>query len=343
MKTYPPVLELKSAQFRRDRETAWAELATLVERAERRGIKSLDEAQLMRLPMLYRTALSSLSVARSISLDRALLDYLEALAARAYFQIYGPRSGFFEVARRFFRRDFPAAIRRLGFPLLLAAIALIGGACLGYWLALGDSDWFYTLVSPEPSDVRTPAADTETLRQAIYDTDIPDGNLLTLFASFLFTHNAKIGILAFVLGFGFALPSILLLAWNGLTLGAFIALHVERGLGFDIVAWLAIHGTTELFAVILCGAGGIALGQALVFPGESGRLDNLARQGRLAGQVILGAIIMFFLAGLLEGLGRQLILDPYWRLSIGSLMLVFWCGYFFLSSGAREVDLGKRG
>ena len=39
--------------------------------------------------MLYRTTLSSLSVARDTSLDRALIAYLEQLCTRAYFQIYG--------------------------------------------------------------------------------------------------------------------------------------------------------------------------------------------------------------------------------------------------------------
>ena len=50
---------------------------------------SLDELE--RLPILYRAALSSLSVARTIALDRNLLLYLENLALRAYLAVYGPR------------------------------------------------------------------------------------------------------------------------------------------------------------------------------------------------------------------------------------------------------------
>ena len=80
--------QLKSSQFRRDRRAGWQELETLVERAERDGIESLDAADLHRLPILYRNALSSLSVARAISLDRNLLEYLENLCARAYLSVY---------------------------------------------------------------------------------------------------------------------------------------------------------------------------------------------------------------------------------------------------------------
>ena len=65
---------LKSAQFRKEREEIWKELDHLIERIEKSGPRSLSSAELHRLPVLYRSAVSSLSVARAVSLDRALLD-----------------------------------------------------------------------------------------------------------------------------------------------------------------------------------------------------------------------------------------------------------------------------
>jgi len=83
---------LKSYAFRRERERTWRELEVLVAKTESGGVRSLTPNEVMRLPGLYRASLSSLSVARSISLDRNVLEYLEALAARAYFCVYGARS-----------------------------------------------------------------------------------------------------------------------------------------------------------------------------------------------------------------------------------------------------------
>ena len=83
--------QLRSYEFRRERERTWRELERLVKRVESGGHASLAPEELGRLPVLYRATLSSLSVARSISLDRNLLEYLEGLAARAYFCIYGGR------------------------------------------------------------------------------------------------------------------------------------------------------------------------------------------------------------------------------------------------------------
>ena len=52
---------LKSAQFRREREQTWRELEGLLARAEKDGLGSLTAAELNRLPVLYRSAASSLS------------------------------------------------------------------------------------------------------------------------------------------------------------------------------------------------------------------------------------------------------------------------------------------
>ena len=54
---------------------------------------ALSEEELLSLPLLYRSALSSLSVARATSLDNALVAYLESLCLRGYFYLYGARRG----------------------------------------------------------------------------------------------------------------------------------------------------------------------------------------------------------------------------------------------------------
>ncbi len=39
---------------------------------------------------------------------------------------------------------------------------------------------------------------------------------------------------------------------------------------------------------------------------------------------------MLFMAGLLEGFGRQLITDTMLRYGIGTLMLTFWLAYYYV-------------
>ena len=56
---------LRSLRFRKEREARWAELEELVVRVEEQGAHTLTAKDVLRLPVLYQAALSSLSVARS--------------------------------------------------------------------------------------------------------------------------------------------------------------------------------------------------------------------------------------------------------------------------------------
>ena len=113
------------------------------------------------------------------------------------------------------------------------------------------------------------------------------------------------------------MPTILLLAYQGLTLGAFIALHYNRGLTVDFLGWIAIHGVTEISAILLCGAAGLVLAEKILFPDRYSRVDSLAMHGRRAAEIAVGAVLMFFVAAILEGVFRQLIASTPWRFAIG--------------------------
>lgn len=329
-------VKLKSYEFRREREESWRELERLLERAESRGLKALTPDELFRLPNLYRATVSSLSVARGISLDRNLLLYLESLAARSYFFVYGARGSLGVGIARFFARQFPQAVREAARHILAAAFVMAAGAVVGYLLTLGNMDWFYSFVGDEMAGGRTPVSTTESLRAALYDDGGGFLESLYLFATFLFTHNSQIGMLAFALGFALGLPVVVLMFYNGLVIGSFSALYVSRGLGLEFLGWLSVHGTTELLAVTLCGGAGLWLGAAFAFPGRLSRLDSLAQTGRKAGMIAVGAVAMLFVAAILEGFGRQLILETGLRYMIGGAALASWLAYFALAGKDRK-------
>src|SRR5262245_44960719 len=330
-----PEFRLKSFHFRREREATWRALDELVGRAEKRGVKTLSSTELVRLPSLYFATLSSLSVARSISLDRNVVEYLASLASRSFFLVYGSRTNLWEAVIDFFVWRLPMAVRRLAVPFAISAFAFFAGVLAGYVLTAANADWYYSLVPEELASGRTPTASTEYLRKGLFDETSGDANALSFFATYLFTHNAKVGMMSFALGFAFGLPTIILLVDNGLIMGAFLALYASRGLAIDLGGWLFIHGVTELLALILCGAAGLALGGALAFPGAHSRLANLASAGRLAGQVVIGAVALLVIAGLLEGLGRQLIIDTSLRYAVAATTAVAWLLYFGFAGRKR--------
>lgn len=317
----------ETRNLRAEREHEWLRLEALVARAERKSARALADEDLMALPVLYRSALSALSVARETSLDRALIDYLEGLCARAYFFVYGVRTSPWRRLRAFFLHDWPEAVHDLWRETWVSFLLVLTGAIAGYVLVASSPDWYASLIPPEMAGGRDFSASREFLAASLSGSHGKSG--LDVFATFLFTHNAQVAMFCFALGFAFGVPTALLLVQNGLMAGAMMALFVARGLGFEFGGWLMIHGTTELFAIILAGAAGFRIGWAVVFPGEESRLDAAARAGRTAALAMAGVVVMLAFAGLLEGFGRELIVARAARYAIAILALLLWLAYYY--------------
>ncbi|MHA3914213.1 stage II sporulation protein M [Halovulum sp. GXIMD14793] len=321
----PP--QIRSARFRAERESDWRRLEALVDKTERYGIRSLGFAEAQDLATLYRQALNSLSLARAISLDKGLLEYLDALCARAYLAVYAPQKALSGLIGKLILRGIPQAARRSLPLILLAFVIMLTGAAAGYLLFVDDPTWYNTLMPPELGQGRGLTSTRGELRSVLTGGDDAPMESLTAFASFLFSHNTQIAILIFSFGVLACLPSVVLTFFNGLILGAFVALHVDRNLGYELAGWLSIHGVTELSALVIACAGGLQLGFAVLFPGEMPRSDALRQRGRDAVKLALLAALMLVVAAILEGYFRQTVQDTETRLIIGWSVGLFWLVY----------------
>lgn len=327
---------LRSDRFRLDREADWQRLEAIVKKMESGRIRKLSDEELLALPVLYRTVASSLSIARETSLDAATLAYLEALVQRAWFVVYGPRSSLLGWLRRFLGGGWSAAVRAIWIDILIALVIMVAGAAVGWLLVASDPEWYYAVVPGQFADTRVPGATREVLQQTL--TDGADQGGLAVFAAYLFNNNAQVAILAFALGFAFGIPTLMLLIQNTAGLGAMLWLYHGQGLLIDFAGWLSVHGTTELFAILLAGGAGLHIGRAMVFPGDKPVLEATAIAGRRGAQVMMGVVIMLIFAAFLEAYPRQLVTDTGSRFAIGGFMLAFWLAYIILPGRGASQD-----
>ena len=324
---------LRSDRFRQEREDEWKRLEAIVRRMEAGRLKRVPDDDLLALPELYRTAASSLAVARETSLDAATVGYLEALVQRAWFQVYGPRTGLVRWLRDFVLGGWSARVRAIWLDICVALAVMIAGTVSGWLLCARDADWYYRLVPGAMAGGRTPDATPAMLAETLGGKT--EG--LGAFAAYLFSNNAGVAILAFALGFAFGIPALLLLAWNTVLLGAMLWLFASKGLGLEFASWLSVHGTTELGAILLGGAAGVHVGRAMVFPGARTVLAATALAGRRAAQVMVGVVAMLVVAALLEGFVRQLVVDWPTRLLIGSAIGALWIAYIIGAGRQRAA------
>ncbi|WP_296720836.1 stage II sporulation protein M [Erythrobacter sp.] len=319
---------LRSDRFRLEREGDWRRLESIVARMERGGLKRIADDDLLALPALYRTAASSLSVARETSLDAATLAYLEGLVQRAWFQVYGPPKGFAAWLRDFVLGGWSRAVRAIWLDICITLFVMVAGAIVGWLLVARDEAWYYRLVPGGLADTRVPGASREELLATLATEESAVG--LSTFAANLFSNNSAVCILAFALGFAFGIPSLLLMVHNMAMLGAILWLFSGQGLTLELSAWLSVHGTTEIFGILLSGAAGLHIGRSMAFPGTRPVLVAAAEAGQRGAVVMVGVVIMMIVAALLEAFPRQLVDGTGSRFLIGGMMLAFWLAYFFL-------------
>ena len=137
-------LTLKSKRFREEREEVWKEMEGLLQRIESRSVRNLTDEEMIKLPRLYRSTLSSLSVARATSLDQSVVSYLESLSTRAYYVIYGSQQRLRDRIYNFFARDWPLAVQGAWKELVIMTFLFFLGGLVGYMLVTSNPDWYYS-------------------------------------------------------------------------------------------------------------------------------------------------------------------------------------------------------
>jgi hypothetical protein len=98
----------------------------------------------------------------------------------------------------------------------------------------------------------------------------------------------------------------------------------------------------EITSVIIAGASGLQLGWSVISPGERSRSVALAQEGRRAVVIVLGLILPFVVAGIIEGAITGQPWPTALRVGIGAVAEVAFLAYLFVL-GRRAHAAGFTG
>jgi uncharacterized membrane protein SpoIIM required for sporulation len=117
---------------------------------------------------------------------------------------------------------------------------------------------------------------------------------------FYILNNISIGLRTFGSGLVAGIGPVIVLAMNGVTIGA-VAGHLQAvGHGDPFWRFVAGHSAFELPAIVIAGGAGLRLGLDLIAPGRRRRVDALVDGGRQGAQLCLGVTAMLVLAAFIE-------------------------------------------
>ncbi len=286
----------------------WNRLAVLTARAAWNP-RRLEPDELDELLRLYQRTATHLSVVRTRYADEELTAELSQRVAEANSVLYGTRPRTLRAAGRFFTETFPAAVWHARvFVLWATALFVVPAVAMAIWV--GNSSEARNVIAP-------PA-----VREAYIAEDFEEyyaSEEASQFASSVFTNNVRVGMTAFALGIAGCVGTAYVLILNGANLGVAAGLFADAGREGYFWGLILPHGLLEITAVFVAGGAGLALGWSLISPGDRPRREALAETGRRAAVIVLGLVIVFGVAAIIEGFVTGQPWPTWLRVGIGVL------------------------
>jgi uncharacterized membrane protein SpoIIM required for sporulation len=309
----------------------WERLAVLT-RTARRGARRLAPTELDELIRLYQRVSAHLSHARATFGNVGLNARLTRLVADANAVIYGKRTRTVRTIVTFVADTFPAAVWRSRRFIMVAALLTCGPAlAMGSWLAV--------------SDRAVEATAPEAVREAFLEEDFEayySSEPAAQFATEVTVNNIQVSIIAFALGIFLCVGTGYVLISNGANVGFAAGLFHATGQAPKFWGLILPHGLLELTAVVVAGAAGLRLGWAIIAPGDRTRTDALAEEGRRSVVIIIGLIVVFIVAGTIEGFVTGSGLSTPVRVGIGVMVELAFIVYV-VAQGRDAVARGVTG
>lgn len=313
-----------------DQGTRWSEFERLAVRAARDGLDGFAAAELPEFAARYREVAADLARARTYGAEPAIQDRLERMVAAGHNQLYADDR---HTGRRIVSvilRECPAAVWRSRRVVALALLALFGPAAAAYTL-IRERPALAEEVLPDGMLERAEAGQARVAEgQGYFEAD---ASARPVIATQIISNNIKVSFNCFAGGIFLGVGSLVMLAYNGLSLGATAGHFANQGLGKYLLSFIIGHGVLELFAIAVAGAAGFLLGLALLAPGDLTRGEALVVRGRIAVRMVGAVVALLLVAGLIEGLASASEASFAYRVAVSSASAVFL--FLYLLNGAR--------
>jgi len=114
------------------------------------------------------------------------------------------------------------------------------------------------------------------------------------------TNNLTVALMAWSGGILAGLVPLYSLLLNGLMLGAVLGVTLHYSMAGALFEFISAHGPLEITLILVCAAGGLSIGRALVAAGDRPRAVALRETGRDALAVLLGCLPWFVVLGVVE-------------------------------------------
>ena len=244
---------------------------------------------------LYIHLINDLSYAQTYYPKSKTVVYLNYLASQIYQRIYKTKRHEKNRLLYFFSEEVPLLLYQYRRYLLYAFLLFFMCVGIGVLSAKYDDDLCRLILGDSYVN--------QTLE------NIKGGNPVAIYKSGsnwggfigITINNLKVGALCFIMGIFGGIGTFFVMFKNCLMLGAFQYFFYQEGVFWESVQGIWIHGSMEIFAIVIETAAGFILGASILFPQTFSRMTSLKIGFRNSFKIFLSTVPFTIAAGFLEG------------------------------------------
>ena len=244
--------------------------------------------------------------------------------------IYGTRLGWIRGEQlRFMQRVRKAAriIRR--YCAISAAVAISAGLVTALMVQLNPDFGWHFINEQTAANLSQGKLWTEQIR-----------GLSSVASSQIATNNIQVSLIAFAMGVTGGIGTMIMLLSNGAMIGGLLMVTGHYSQAGALFEFMISHGILEISIIFVAAGCGLALGDALLHPGNLSRGDAMRETARNVFPVLLFSAGCLIPAGLVEGY-----ISPYEEIPLAMKVIVgivLGASYWWLLYGTKEEEVYKR-
>lgn len=273
----------------------------------------------------YIHLINDLAYAQTYYPKSKVITYLNQLAAKAFQKIYKTKREDTNRVIGFWKTEIPLICYEYRKYIYIAFIIFFAFTFIGAISAANDGEFVrsvlgdnYVNMSLENIEAGDPVA--------VYKSGSNWGSFIGITI-----NNLKVGIIAFVLGVFLGIGTLYIMFNNCIMLGSFQYFFYEKGVFWESVRGIWIHGSMEIFAIVIEAAAGLLLGASILFPGTHSRYTSFKIGAKTGIKILISTFPFTFAAGFLEGfVTRYSNIMPHW-LSVSIILITLGIiSYYYL-------------
>ena len=268
---------------------------------------------------LYIEITDHLSYAKTFYAGSNTEFYLNGLASQAHREIYKTKKESKNRIISFWKTEFPTMFYHHRRELLIAFLVFAFFTAVGAFSSANEGDFVRSILGDGYVNMTLENIENDD-PMAVYK-QMGEVNMFLGIT----INNITVALYAFAFGILLGIGTLYIMLRNGIMLGSFQYFFFDKGLGWESVRTIWIHGTIEISVIIIAGCAGLVLANGMLFPGTYTRLESF-RRGVINGlKIMLSTVPFFIIAGFLEGFVTRHTEMPDWLaivIILGSLALI---------------------